>query len=79
MTFGLMKASGVRSDLRLQRNALVLATVGSLRMSKLLSLSLLYSLLVHPRLDLLQVVWSGMTSLRAPLNLPMMIPLCLFP
>ena len=53
-----MKASGMRSDLRLQRNALLLATVGSLRQSKLLSLSLLYSLLVHPCLNLLQVPWS---------------------
>ena len=46
MTFGLMKASVVRSALRLLRSVLVPATVGNLKPIKLQSLSLLSKRLI---------------------------------
>jgi hypothetical protein len=74
MTFGLMKVSVVRNDLRLQRSALMLATVGNLKPSMLQSLSLLYSLLLFllPHHNVRMVPWSRMMNhpaLHGPLML----------
>ncbi len=71
MIFGLMKASDVRSALRLLKSVLVLATIGNLKWSNLQSLSLLFSLLTHYNASL--VPWSLMTSLLVLLSLLMMI------
>ena len=75
MTFGLMKASDVRSALRLLKSVLVHATVGNLKPSNLQSLSLLFSLLTHNNARL--VPWSLMMSLLVLLSLPKMIQLFL--
>jgi len=75
MTFGLMKASVVRSALRLLRTVLVLVTVGNLKPSKLQFLNLLFRLLTYHRVGL--VPWSLMMSLLVLLSLLMMIRLFL--
>jgi len=75
MTIGLMKASVVRSALRLLRSVLVLVTVGNLKPSKLQFLNLLFRLLTHHNVGL--VPWSPIMSLLVLLSLLMMIRLFL--
>ena len=79
MTLSLMKASNIRSALRLLRTVPMLVIIGNLKQSKLQSLFLLFRCLMPLFLhhNVCQVPWYLMMSLPALLSLPMMIQLSL--
>jgi hypothetical protein len=79
MTFGLMKASIMRSALRLLRSVLMLVIIGDLKQSTLQSLSLLFRCLtfLFPTNNVRPAPWSPMMSLPVLLSLLMIVRLFL--